>query len=118
MREPGAVNICDLRRKPVVELVFSQFDEQFTRQLFNLEAQELPDTEMERSELAVVVELILSQLPREYERVLRLKTATGAKMRRGCGGLWPAAPSFPVQFPVRVPTTVSSAFSTDCKRDS
>lgn len=60
-------------RKPVVELLFSQFDEQFARRLFNLEAQELPDTELERSELAVIVELILSQLPREYERALRLR---------------------------------------------
>jgi len=60
-------------RKPVVELLFSQFDEQFARRLFNLEAQELPDTEMERSELAVIVELILSQLPKDYERVLRLR---------------------------------------------
>jgi RNA polymerase sigma-70 factor (ECF subfamily) len=60
-------------RKPVVELLFSQFDEQFARRLFNLEAQEIPDAELERSELAVVVELILSQLPPDYERVLRLR---------------------------------------------
>ena len=60
-------------RKPVVELLFSQFDEQLTRRLFNLEAQELPDVEMERSELANVVELILSQLPPDYERALRLR---------------------------------------------
>ena len=60
-------------RKPVVELLFSQFDEQLTRSLFNLEAQELPDAELERSELASIVELILSQLPRDYERALRLR---------------------------------------------
>ena len=62
-----------LGRKPVVELLFSQFDEQFARRLFNLEAQELPDAEIERSELATIVELILSQLPKDYERVLRLR---------------------------------------------
>ena len=60
-------------RRPVVELLFSQFDEEFSRRLFDLESEELPDSEMERSELAIVVELVLSQLPKQYEQVLRLR---------------------------------------------
>lgn len=60
-------------RRAVVELNFSQFDEDFSRQLFNIESQALPDAELERSELGVVVELVLSQMPDEYEQVLRLR---------------------------------------------
>jgi RNA polymerase sigma-70 factor (ECF subfamily) len=60
------------RRRPVVELVFSRFDEEFTKKLFDLEAAELPEAELERSELARVVELVLSELPGDYEQVLRL----------------------------------------------
>ena len=60
-------------RRPVVELVFSRFDEEFTRRLFDLEAGELPEAELERTELARVVELVLSELPGDYERVLRLR---------------------------------------------
>ncbi len=60
-------------RRPVVELVFSRFDEEFTRRLFDLEQGELPDQELERTEMAEVVELVLSGLPAQYERVLRLR---------------------------------------------
>jgi len=59
-------------RRPVVELVFSRFDEQFTKRLFDLEAAELPEAELERNELGRVVELVLSELPGDYEKVLRL----------------------------------------------
>lgn len=60
-------------RRPVVELVFSRFDEEFTKRLFDLESTELPDDELERTEMAKVVELVLSELPEEYEQVLRLR---------------------------------------------
>ncbi len=60
-------------RKPVVELVFSRFDEEFTKRLFDLEHTELPDQELERTEMAEVVELVLSELPPKYEQVLRLR---------------------------------------------
>jgi RNA polymerase sigma-70 factor (ECF subfamily) len=59
-------------KRPVVELVFSRFDEEFAKRLFDLEAAELPAAEIERAELSRVVELVLSELPRDYERVLRL----------------------------------------------
>ncbi|HOX04774.1 MAG TPA: RNA polymerase sigma factor [Planctomycetota bacterium] len=59
-------------KRPVVELVFSRFDEEFTRKLFDLEAAELPADELERAELARVVELVLSELPGDYEKVLRM----------------------------------------------
>lgn len=62
-----------LGRRPVVELMFSQFDKEFTQRLFELESAEIPDRELERSELATVVELVLSQLPKQYESVLRLR---------------------------------------------
>ena len=61
------------KRRPVVELVFSRFDEDFTKRLFDLESAELPDQELERSELSEVVELVLSSMPDEYEEVLRLR---------------------------------------------
>lgn len=60
-------------RRPVIELVFSRFDEEFTKRLFDLESSELPDAELERTEMARVVELVLSDLPPEYEQVLRLR---------------------------------------------
>jgi RNA polymerase sigma-70 factor, ECF subfamily len=60
-------------KKPVLELLFSQFDEAFTKRLFDLESQELPDSEIEREETAKVVALVLSALPQEYERVLRMR---------------------------------------------
>ena len=60
-------------RRAVVELIFSQFDEDFSRQLFNIESQALPAAELERSELGVVVELVLSQMPDDYEKALRLR---------------------------------------------
>jgi len=60
-------------RRPVIELVFSRFDEEFTRRLFDLESGELPEAEMERTEMAKVVELVLSELPENYEQVLRLR---------------------------------------------
>ena len=59
-------------KRPVVELVFSRFDQEFAKKLFDLEAAELPAAEIERAELSRVVELVLSELPRDYERVLRL----------------------------------------------
>ena len=62
-----------LKKRPVVELVFSRFDEDFTRRLFDLEAAELPEDQLERTELAKVVELVLSELPPEYEQVLRMR---------------------------------------------
>ena len=60
-------------RRPVIELVFSRFDEEFTKRLFDLEHGELPEEELERTEMAKVVELVLSGLPSEYEQVLRLR---------------------------------------------
>ncbi len=60
-------------RRPVLELAFSKFDEEFTKRLFDIEKGELPETELERTEMARVVELVLSELPNEYEQVLRLR---------------------------------------------
>jgi RNA polymerase sigma-70 factor (ECF subfamily) len=60
-------------RKPVVELLFSEFDEAMTRKLFDLESEEIPDQSIERGELARVVEVVLSQLPSDYEQILRLR---------------------------------------------
>jgi RNA polymerase sigma-70 factor (ECF subfamily) len=59
-------------KRPVVELAFSKFDEEFTRRLFDLEVAELPEAEIERTELSHVVELVLSELPADYEQVLRM----------------------------------------------
>lgn len=61
------------RRRPVLELAFSSFDEEFTRRLFDLEAHELPEEALEQTELATVVELVLSGLPEGYEKALRLR---------------------------------------------
>jgi len=60
-------------RRPVLELAFSRFDEEFARRLFDIEKGELPDAELERTEMARVVELVLSELPPDYEQVLRLR---------------------------------------------
>ncbi len=60
-------------RRPVLELVFSKFDEEFSKCLFDIEKSELPEAELERTEMARVVELVLSELPGEYEQVLRLR---------------------------------------------
>ena len=59
-------------RRPVVELAFSRFDEEFSKRLFDLEAAELPADELAREELSKVVDMVLSELPGEYERVLRM----------------------------------------------
>jgi len=61
------------KRRPVLEVAFSRFDEDFARRLFDLETGELPDREIERTELAGMVELVLSDLPNDYETVLRLR---------------------------------------------
>ena len=61
------------RKRPVIELLFSQFDEDFSKRLFDLEAAELPDNQLEREEMGKVVEIVLSALPAEYEKVLRLR---------------------------------------------
>jgi RNA polymerase sigma-70 factor, ECF subfamily len=60
-------------RRPVLELVFSKFDEEFSKRLFDIEKSELPEAELERTEMARVVELVLSELPADYEQVLRLR---------------------------------------------
>jgi RNA polymerase sigma-70 factor (ECF subfamily) len=60
-------------RRPVMELAFSKFDEEFAKRLLDIEQGELPEEELARSELARVVELVLSELPAGYEQVLRLR---------------------------------------------
>ncbi len=67
-------------RRPVIELVFSRFDEEFTRRLFDIASTELPDEELERTEMAKVVELVLSELPADYEQVLRLRYVEDRKV--------------------------------------
>jgi RNA polymerase sigma-70 factor (ECF subfamily) len=67
--------------RPVVELVFSRFDQEFTERLFDLEAAELPEAEVERAELARVVELVLSGLPRDYESLLRMRYLEGRAVK-------------------------------------
>lgn len=69
-----------VRRKPVVELAFSQFDEEFSRYLADLDSGELPDEMLERADISTLVEIVLSDLPEEYEQALRLRYLEGKRV--------------------------------------
>ena len=69
------------RRRPVLELAFSQFDEEFSKYLTDLDSGELPDEMLERSDVSTVVETVLSDLPEQYERALRLRYLEGKPVK-------------------------------------
>jgi RNA polymerase sigma-70 factor (ECF subfamily) len=58
-------------RKPFLELGFGQGADDTGEGLFDLEAEDLSARDMERAELAELIEGVLSQLPSEYEQILR-----------------------------------------------
>lgn len=61
------------KRKPVIEFAFATFDEKLAQYLLDIESKLVDDAELRKEEISQVVELVLTDLPPDYELVLREK---------------------------------------------